>query len=71
MNTYNDWSKAPDDLAIAFIGDWSIAMPTADCSVPNWTAHHPDGTILCATNTARLQRKITEHEMQWGNNNEN
>tara|TARA_R110000796_G_scaffold9408_5_gene32067 strand:+ start:1763 stop:1969 length:207 start_codon:yes stop_codon:yes gene_type:complete len=66
MNTYNDWSKAPDDLALAFIGDWSIAMPTADCSVPNWTAHHPDGTILCATNTARLECKIAEHEMQWG-----
>ena len=70
MYKFNDWSKSPDDLALAYIGDWSIGMPTQDCSVPNWTAYHPDGTVLVAINTALLERKIMEHEMQWGNNNE-
>lgn len=48
---------AKRDLPLAFIGDWSVAMPAEDNDFM-WAAHHPDGYVVCAVNTKLLRRKV-------------
>ena len=40
---------------------WSISNPSPDASVPNFTAQHPDGTILCSCFETKLMRDIAAH----------
>lgn len=52
---------------VAFIGDWSVAMPAEDNDFM-WSAHHPDGWVVRAVNTKLLRRKVAiwERSLQGG-----
>jgi hypothetical protein len=37
---------------------WKIANPSPDAAVPNFTAHHPNGTILTSAFITDLESKV-------------
>jgi hypothetical protein len=43
---------------------WKLCDPSHDASVPNFTAHHPDGHILSGVSETHLMRVITWFETQ-------
>jgi len=56
---YHDYTPATTAYVSAWDGQlWSISNPTPDASVPNFTAHHPDGHILCSAFETKLIRDI-------------
>lgn len=59
MIKYNDHTRLQASYVQAWDGKlWKLSNPTPDTSVPNFTAHHPDGHILCGVSETHLMRVI-------------
>jgi predicted acetyltransferase len=64
MNKYNDYTSLTSSYVEAWDGKlWKLCNPTPDASVPNFTAHHPDGHILCGVYETHLMRVIKAFEL--------
>ena len=59
MTDFNDYTRTTTAYIEAWDKQlWKISNPSPDASVPNFTAHHPEGHIIGAVYMSELERKI-------------
>ena len=60
---YRDYTPLTASYVEACDGQlWKLCNPSMDASVPNFTAHHPNGHILVGVSETHLMRVIKSFE---------